>query len=303
MILESIIPKSESHWLELRAQDVTSTEVSALFGISPYTTLFETWHRHQENLVSNFEETERSKWGTRLQDSIANGIAEDEGWKIRRMPEYIRHPGLRMGSSFDFSIEEAGILEIKNVDGFVFRDGWIVDGDNFEAPPHIEMQLQHQLAVSGRSYAYIGALIGGNRIVLIKREPDEQIISSIKKQVERFWNSIADNKEPQPDFARDADVIKRLYNQAAPGKIFDARGDQEINAYVAEYRQINESKKKLEHEIDRIKSQLIVRIGDCEKAVGDTFSISASMVKPTKIEYEREGYRLFRLNFRKEAKK
>ncbi len=115
----SILPKNETHWLEMRAQDITSTEISALFGISPYMTLFETWHRHKGNIVSSFEENERSTWGLRLQDSIAKGIAEDEGWKIRRMDEYMRNEKLRAGSSFDFDINGKELLEIKNVDGRV----------------------------------------------------------------------------------------------------------------------------------------------------------------------------------------
>ena len=42
---ERIERTSEQAWLQQRAKDVTSTEVSALFGLSPYMTEFELWHR------------------------------------------------------------------------------------------------------------------------------------------------------------------------------------------------------------------------------------------------------------------
>src|SRR3990172_11795006 len=120
MPVETIKPKNEAEWLSLRMKDITSTEISALFGISPYSTEFELWHRKKNKLYVDFEETERMTWGLRLQNAIAKGIAEDQGWKVRRMNEYIRIPELRIGASFDFSIEgkdiEPGILEIKNVD-------------------------------------------------------------------------------------------------------------------------------------------------------------------------------------------
>jgi len=132
MNTETIIPANESEWLALRTKDITSTDVAALFGLSPYCTLFELWHR-KKNLTSvDFEATEWVKWGQRLQDSIAAGVAEDNGWVIRRMSEYVRIPELRIGASFDFSIEteyerpsetfEKGLLEIKNVDSLAFRD-------------------------------------------------------------------------------------------------------------------------------------------------------------------------------------
>src|SRR5687768_166765 len=104
-MIETIEPKNEQHWRELRSQDITSTEVSALFGVSPYTTLFELWHRKRDRTVVDFESTERMKWGNRLQDAVATGIAEDQKWRIRRMTEYMRDPLLKMGASFDFAIE------------------------------------------------------------------------------------------------------------------------------------------------------------------------------------------------------
>src|SRR3990167_4888783 len=187
-----ITPKSKGEWLELRTKDITSTEIGALFGFSPYLTAFELWHRKKEGLVVSIDENERMKWGTRLQDSIANGIAQDNVWKVRRMDEYIRIPSLKIGSSFDFSIEceTNGLLEIKNVDSLAFKDGWLVDGDNIEAPPHIELQGQHQLLVSGRQYAYIGALVGGNTVKLIRRQVDEAIHAKIKTAAADFWKSI-----------------------------------------------------------------------------------------------------------------
>lgn len=298
--VQTIVPESEAHWLELRAQDLTSTEIPALFGVSPYMTEFELFHRKRQNLIVEFEANERSKWGLRLQDSIAHGIAEDQGWEIRRMEEYLREPTRRLGSSYDFAIGKDGLLEIKNVDSLQFRDSWIVDGENIEAPPHIELQVQHQLALSKRDFAHIGALVGGNRLILIKREPDEKVINAIKKRSQEFWNRVDENKEPTPDFSRDSDVIARLYGLAEAGKLFDARGDSEINSLVQEYRAAGEEEKKAGLIKDEVKARLLVRLGDCEKAAGDGFSISAGMVAGAKVEYERKPYRTFRINFKKE---
>lgn len=297
--MQTIVPESQSHWLELRSKDVTSTEVAALFGCSPYATLFELWHRKRDKAVVEIEPSERMRWGNRLQDAIAFGIAEDEGWNIRRMVEYVRLEDQRMGSSFDFAIEGGGILEVKNVDALAYREGWLQDGEDIEAPPHIELQVQHQLAVSGRSQAFIGALIGGNTVKLIKRQPDEKIIGAIKDRVEQFWKSIDKGQEPSPDFAKDADFIAKLYGYAEAGKVIDLRKDQDVAKLAAQHKSLGEQIKALEAERDAIKSRLIIQIGDAERVLGDGFSISAGVVKATSVSYERPAYRNFRINWRK----
>jgi hypothetical protein len=40
-----------------------------------------------------------------------------------------------------------------------------------------------------------------------------------------------------------------------------------------------------------------MKVGSNEKALCDGFNISAGMVAPAIISYERKGYRLFKLNF------
>ncbi len=300
-MIETIQPKDEAHWLSLRKQDVTSTEVAALFGISPYITAYELWHRKHDNLDVEFEVNERMKWGTRLQDSIAEGIAEDYKWAIRKKTEYLRDTDLRAGASFDFECKSHGeewLLEIKNVDSLAFRDGWIVDGDNVEAPPHIELQVQQQLALSGLKVAFIGALIGGNRVVLIRREPDRVVIQSIQKRIRQFWDSVRDHREPQPDFGRDADFIAKLYSFAEPGKVFNA--DDRVSKLAFAYKQAGQEEKQAKEKKDASKAEILTIVGAAEKVVGETFTISAGLIGPCHMDYDRPGYRNFKVNFKKE---
>src|SRR3990167_2101863 len=110
-----VIPKDEAHWLAMRREVVTSTEISSLFGLSPYCTEFELFHRKKENLEVEFDPNARVIWGMRLQKSIADGVAEDNGFKIRLMNEFIYDDQEKLGSSFDYAIEEDGLLEVKNL--------------------------------------------------------------------------------------------------------------------------------------------------------------------------------------------
>lgn len=298
-MVETIVPRDEIHWKTLRTMDVTSTEVAALFGLSPYISLFELWHQKNNRTIVEFEEDDRMRWGRRLQDAIALGIAEDQEWSVRRMDEYMRDPELQLGSSFDFAIGDDGLLEIKNVDGLAFRDGWIVDGDDVEAPAHIELQVQHQLAVSGRKFAYLSAFVGGNRVVLIRREPDEVIIKEIRRRVGSFWLSIVMEQEPKPDFSRDAKFIARLYSYAEPNTVLLARGDEKLSSLMARYRELSAAERSAGERKDAIKAEILTIVGDHEKVVGDDFTLSMGVVGGGPVSYERKPYRLFKPSFRK----
>lgn len=302
---EVIIPTDEKHWLSLRAMDLTSTDIAALFGCSPYLTHFELWHRKKNNMDSDFKENERADWGNYLEAAIANKFAEENGWKIRPMKEYIRMPEHRLGSSFDFSIEdgplsEHGILEIKNVDSLVAREKWIVDGDDVEAPPHIELQIQHQLLVAQRALGYIGACVGGNKGILIKRPANQKIQDAIMKQARFFWYSIDRNDEPEPNLERDAQFIADLHSYAEPGKVVDAAAFPGLDDIMRQYAAFQEQESRAAKQKEACKAQALMLINDAEKVIAPDWSISAGLIGPKLIEsYTRAGYRNFRMNKKK----
>lgn len=318
MQTEIITPKDEAHWLELRKKDITSTDVAALFNLSSYCTPFELWHRKKSQDDVEYEEKEWTKWGKRFEDSIARGVAEDEGWIVEPFKDYVRIPELRMGASFDYTIMEpdgtegfghaqkwkrAGLLEIKNVFHMIFNQQWEKDDDgNYEAPPHIELQVQHQLMVSGLPYGYICAMVGGNKVILIKREPDLEIFALIRSKVAEFWDSIEANKEPEPDFQRDTKAISQLYNVAEPGRVYDAFGDDDMFKLVQNYIRAGAIIKEQDSIREEIKNRIITMAGDSEKVAHDLYSITMGTVPGKEISYYRKPYRMFKINPKKELK-
>lgn len=296
---ETIHPSNRDHWLYLRKQDITSTEIAALFGVSPYMTAYGLWHAKKGHLDTDFEETERMTWGTRLQDAIASGICQDENWTGRPMDEYIRLPELRIGSSFDWEAN-GGLLEVKNVDSLAHRDQWLkLDDGSIEAPVHIELQLQHQLMVSGYRTGVIGALIGGNRIQLLHRQADATVHDLIQKKVAAFWSSIDANQEPEMVFPADTDVVSRLYNFADPGSTVNKEGDEEFTELVSEYLRLGREAKDLEDIRDEKKARILMAIGAAEKAFSGAYTVTAGMVAGAHIEYDRKPYRAFRVTQKK----
>jgi len=317
MTTEIIVPSNQEHWLELRKQDVTSTESACLFGESPYMTHFDLWHRKRSGVVPEFKTNDRMKWGNRLESAIAYGIAEEQGWEVKPMKEYFRNPDLRMGSSFDFVITNLGEpvhLEIKNVDYLAFRDGWLEHKDgSIEAPTHIELQVQHQMAVSGFKRAFIGAFIAGNRGVVIERHRDDDVIAAIKAKVADFWRTVDAGLEPDPVMPGDAEVIIRLNQYAKPGKVLSADGDHTLAVLLAEYRSAAAAEKNAKEDKDVAKAEIFKHIGDAEKVLTSEWSVSCAMqadTPPTLITEDmvgtsyggRAGFRNLRLYPRKPTK-
>jgi putative phage-type endonuclease len=303
---------SREQWLRDRAQDVTSTESPALFGLSPYVTEFELWHRKHANTVEELEPNERILWGTRLQDTIAAGVAQDRGWCARRIDEYLRDEGARIGSSFDFEVVcpklGRGLMEIKNVDRLVYLDEWVDRHDAIEAPQHIEMQVQHQMEVADMPWCAIVALVGGNEAKVQVRLRDREIGRLIRERVAAFWRSIADNRMPRPDYDRDAEFMARLYGRADAGVVLDA--DAETVDLLDEYDRLGD----LIDKRDGIKARVLERIGRASKVLTPIGNLSVGMVEPSagkEITPEmvgtrvgtRAGFRMFRFNRKKEKSK
>lgn len=304
-----ITPDSEAEWLQLRTEDVTSTEVSALFGMSPYSTRLQLWERKRSGLREELEPNERIVWGRRLEHSIAAGVCEDNGWAARPFKEYGRVLGIGIGGSFDWRILANGplsgdsaddvLLEVKNVDGLAFARGWVMDGDMLEAPAHIELQVQHQLLVSGLRRAVIAAFVGGNRVVLLEREADDQVHAAIIAQVAEFWASVREGREPAPQMPRDAETLIARLQYAEPGKLLDARGDARIASLVASYAELGRQASEIEDARKVLKAELLQAIGDSEKVLLDGYSVSAGMVGPSTYVVEKQGYRNLRVTAKK----
>ena len=303
-MIEVINYTTESEWLEARKKDVTSTEVSALFGMSPYMSDFELWQAKKNPQPSTFQTSERMQWGNALESAIANQIALDTGMTVSPLKNYMRDKEIRMGSSFDFSIdshpdhEGKGILEIKNVDGFIFQSQWKVEGDvALEAPPHIELQCQQQLAVTGREYLYLGVLVGGNKSYLIKRTPVVAITEKIKEKITDFWLSIENNNPPQMDFERDADFITALHQYGNKHEVIHA--DEVIDHLALEYKKYSDLEKEATSKKKAIKAEMLTLIGEAGKVLGLDYTVSSTTTKEKHIEaYTRKGFRNFRITWK-----
>lgn len=316
MATEIINFKTEQEWLDLRTKDITSTDVAALFDLSPYKTAFELFHEKRDGVSGSFKSTERMKWGNRLESAIAYGAAEDHGFDVQPLKVYMRDPELRVGSSFDFEIlhpeHGKGIMEIKNVDSLIYKRNWKDDGAGaIEAPEHIELQVQHQMLVSGYQWCAIVPFVGGNSTRIVYRRQDPEIANAIKARVIDFWQRVEAGEAPSADYSRDADLITQLYSQVNDGEVVNADDTEDLKHLILQFQAAKKAESEAGKLADIYKAQILERVTTAEKIIGSFGSISLSRVKdtpPTTITADmvgktyggRAGYRQFKANWKKE---
>lgn len=314
--VETVPYSDAARWHELRGRDVTSTQTAALFGLSPYSTAFEIAQQKLAAIRGEYDQwagNERTMWGNKLEAVIAERVAEVYGVAVRPMKQYMRRTDSPMGASFDFEIigvtdttaederlrvlfgaHGVGVLEIKNVDARIFASSWNASGQP-EAPDHIEIQVQHQLHVCGYAWACIACLVGGNTLEIIPRIRDANMGTALQAKIDAFWTDLGAGTLPPVDLPADADIIRKIYSYAEPGKLMDAREDAVIAGLCADYTAASAAAKEAEDRKKSAAARMLQAIGDAEKVLVNGYSVSAGMVAPAHIEYERAGYRNLRI--------
>jgi len=268
---------NRADWLEYRKPDITSTDTAALFGLSPYKTKFELYHKHATDIILDFKENDRMRKGTKLEAGIAELAAEQEGWTdLEPFKDYMRLPELRIGSSFDFIATHKGkriLVEIKLVDPFRYRDMWV---DN-QAPDHIEIQAAHEMMVADIDQIAIVAWTGGYDCNVIYRDRDQEMERAMIATIAQFWQDVADKNEPDPDFAKDEATIAALFRslRAQPEDLSDTG----IDDIVTQFELANMQKIEFEKRSKELKTQLHFKLGEVAEAFTNLYKVKAGWTK------------------------
>jgi predicted phage-related endonuclease len=239
------IPTSREEWLALRQRHLGASNVAALFGMQAeyQPGVYALWMDRAGRVPLPDVTIERAKWGLLLEDAIAAGAAEQQGWDVRP-GMYASHES-RLGATLDRIIAAPspadyaagcvgpGCLELKNVDWMQTRRGRAWDG---EPPMHVLLQLQAQLLATGFTWGAIAWLVGGNELRVLRFDAKPGLQAEIARRVTAFWQSIRDGVPPQPD-GSDATYAALMATREEPqdDEPADLRGDNEAEAAAADF--------------------------------------------------------------------
>lgn len=301
---------NEKEWLEARKQDITSTELAALMGMSEYKSRLKLWMIKAGKIEDDFVETRFTKWGKRLQLAIGQGISEDEGFECFDLTGfYLRDEESRLGASMDFKVicpqRGPGLLETKSTGFFDESAGWFKD----RAPIDYEFQIQGQLNLAvaegqGITWGLIGALDGRKNTRPYYRAPDADLWALVKEEAAKFWHSIKIDEPPAPDYIADGDLIRKLQGPVNAGQNISLTGNNRAHELIQKYHEIEFELKEArifrepkEESLQRIKNELHHLMGKAEVALIGDYRVSA---RETEIDERlQKGYKYRRFDVKK----
>lgn len=274
---------SREDWLEVRRQGIGSSDAAAACGIHPYLSMLELWMIKTGRMSSNIDASSNNGidgysplyWGNTLEPMVAKYYQEHTGNKVRRVNAVLQHPDPNkafMLANLDYAItgnDEVQILECKTAGEHgakLWRDG---------VPLYVTCQVQHQLAVTGKTAAHICVLLCGHEAKIYKVERDERLIESIMEHERLFWQYVETDTPPTPDHSESAArALKFLYPKPKPSSKIDLREDAGANKLFEQLLSYRASMEDLEQRHDQVKHQLQTLIADNEVAIFDKGIIS-----------------------------
>ena len=271
-------------WHATRARHVGSSEIGGLYNLTPEDTpnylnsRFSLWHIKKGNAPPTFVDNPRVSWGIRLEAVIAEAAAEENKWSVQKGGYFIDHTCPGLGASLDYVIEYdptekgPGVLELKNVDWLVHKRSW-----QNEPPPHILLQLQHQLAATGYGWGAVCCLVGGNDLRTYRYAARPLLIADIRRRVREFWASIDSDDEPKVDGSESAsEVLRALYPEIEDDSI-DLRENNEFPEAAHALYMAAEARKTASVAYEEAKNRVIRLLDGHKRAWGGGWSVSTSI--------------------------
>lgn len=280
--------KNESEWLAAREGKINSTELAALFGLSEWKSRLRLWHEKAGLIESDFEDTNYTRWGRRLQNAVGMGICADHGWRGEDLTlAYLSCPEAGLGASMDMRVEcqerGIGLLEVKTTGIFSSEAGW----EKEKAPIDYEFQIQCQLHLAAKdgqdvTWGAIGALDGRKNTRVYFRKYDPELGKLIDAEAKRFWQSIKDVTPPPPDYLVDSELLEKMRPAVRIGEGKNLSNNpracsliEALAALDSEISEIKKTIKPLEDSRVRIKNELYSIMGNAEFATIGEYKISA----------------------------
>jgi putative phage-type endonuclease len=182
-------------WLAERRKGIGGSDASTIAGVG-YGSRYRTWLDKTGQLPEQHQ-TPQMRWGTLNEPALRQAFSEDSGLVVHRagLMRSKSHPFMQV--SLDGNVSDGGIFESKTTNWRLASD-WSDD----QIADHAEVQVQHGLAVTGRTHAHVVCLIDGSDFQIRRVERDEKFIALLTEMEEEFWTTyVLGNTAPPADAA------------------------------------------------------------------------------------------------------
>jgi len=268
---------SRDQWLTVRKGGIGSSDAASAVGLNPYKSQLELWMEKTGRdaglpKVDPKDQSSPMYWGTLLESIVAAHYTMRSGHKVRRINAVLQHPTEPwMLANLDREVigtPEVQILECKTagINGArLWKEG---------VPEYIQLQVMHQLAVTGKQTADVAVLIGGQDLQIHRIERDEAMIARLMELERQFWHYVETDQAPPTDGSDSADVALRCLYPKDSGATLDLSQDLAMSAAFSDLlavREVLTTNVLLEAQL---KQRIQQRMGDATKVVFETGDVT-----------------------------
>ncbi|GAA5001362.1 YqaJ viral recombinase family protein [Acinetobacter puyangensis] len=267
-------------WLKVRQQGIGSSDAAAACGLNPHQSMLELWMLKTGRMPSPVQQpTENSYsplyWGQQLEPLIARYYQHKTGHKVRKVNAVLQHANPDksfMLANLDYAVvgsDDVQLLECKSI------GEWGVKHWKEGVPLYVLIQVQHQLAVTGKQAAHICALFCGHEAKIFKVQRNEIVIQRLIASERIFWDCVERDIPPSVDASESAaKALQLLYPEHIPLQTVDFSTlvgvDQLFNDLLLEEQQLAQHQTKY----DYLKHRIQALMKDAERAIFSKGSVT-----------------------------
>jgi putative phage-type endonuclease len=267
---------SREDWLEVRKNGIGGSDAAAAVGLNPYMSPLELWLIKTGRDASlpkpdSDDTTEPVYWGTLLEPIVAASYTKQTGNKVRRVNAVLQHPTIPfMLANVDREVagnRDVQLLECKTAGEFgarLWRDG---------VPEYVQLQVQHQLAVTGKQAADVAVLLCGQKLDVHRVVRDDALIARLIELEAAFWQFVETDTSPPADGSDSADRALRCLYPGAGGTV-DFTDDRKLSATFDDLVAVRAEIETRQQVEAQLKQAIAQAMGEADRAQFETGSVS-----------------------------
>jgi putative phage-type endonuclease len=285
-------------WLQARQEGIGGSEVGALVGISEYETAFSVFNTKKVG-GKDLSGKAAVEWGHRLEDVVAQKIAEEVGlvsrfggglWASKEKP-FLRVTPDRFACKPRQWKAEA-LIECKTAgDDDHWVSGDILPGGKGtgSAPLSYQAQCQWQMGIIGLPVTYLGCLVMGRerQFFVVKVHFDKAWFDELAAEAERFWfEHILTSEPPMHDLRhpKTEELLKQISPTVVRLTTDLPEGTEDL---LRDYDRAKAALKAAEADVDAIKNFFRMWTGDAGAGyLGEKKVVSYPEVGSTRVDVE-----------------
>ncbi len=273
-------------WLGVRKQGIGSSDAAAAVGLNPYKSQLELWLEKTGRdgdlpKTDPNDETSPMYWGTLLEPIVGSHYTRRTGNRVRRINAVLQHPTYPwMLANIDREVTGAPdvqILECKTagINGsMLWREG---------VPEYVQLQVMHQLAVTGKRAADVAVLLGGQELQVHRIERDDDLIDKLTTLEEQFWRFVETDTPPPADGSESADRALRCLYPRDSGRIIDLSEDRPMSALFSDLVNVRLTLARDAETESQLKQRIQERMGDATRAIFETGEVTWKRSKDSTV--------------------